>query len=77
MLTINRVVRSQAEHETNKSKFLYAIDYTTPTIFNSAEAMKTNMKCQLSKAKVGNMKNFCFGSMLVTIFLEQVPLFQF
>lgn len=34
LLTINRVAGSQVEHDTNKSNFLYAIDYTTPTIFN-------------------------------------------
>ena len=33
VLTINRVVESQAPHETNKSKF-HAIDYMVPTIFN-------------------------------------------
>ena len=44
LLTINRVAGSQVEHETNKSKFLYAIDCTTPTIFNWVEAMKMNIK---------------------------------
>jgi len=77
LLTINRVVRSQVEHETNNLKFLYFIDCTTPTIFNWAEAMKMNIKCQLSKAKVGNQKQFGFGSVVVTFFLERVPLFQY
>ena len=75
LLTINKVVRSQVVHETNKLKFLYAIDCTTPMIFNWAEAMKINIKRQLTKAKVGNLKQFCFGSVLVTSFLEWVPLF--
>ena len=39
--------------------------------------MKMNIKRQLSKAKVGNLKKFLFGSILVTFFVEQVPLFQF
>jgi len=59
LLTINRMARSQVEHETNKLKFLYVIDCTTPMIFNWAEAMKINIKHQLSKAKVGNLKQFC------------------
>lgn len=75
LLTINKVVGSQAVHETNKSKFLYAIDCTTPTIFNWVEAMKINIKCQLTEAKVGNLKQFCFGFVLMTFFLERVPLF--
>lgn len=69
LLTINRVVGSQAMHGTNNSKFLYAIDCTTPTIFNWEEAMKINIKCQLTKAKAGNLKKFCFRSVLVTFFL--------
>lgn len=77
LLTINRVAGSQAEHETNKSKFLYAIDYTTPTIFNWEKAMKINIKRQLTKAKAGNLKKFCFRSVLMTFFLERVPLFQY
>lgn len=44
LLTINRVVGSEVEHETNKLKFLYAIDCTYPMIFNWAEAMKMNIK---------------------------------
>jgi len=75
LLTINRVVGSQVEHETNKSKFLYAIDCTAPMIFNWAKAMKMNIKRQFSKAKAGNLKQFGFGSVLVTFFLEEVSLF--
>lgn len=70
LLTINRVARSQVEHETNKSNFLYAINYTAPTIFNQTEAMKMNIKHQFSRAKVGNLKKFAFGFVLVTFFLE-------
>lgn len=56
LLTINRGAGSQAEHETNKSNFIYVIDCRAPTIFNWAEAMKMNIKRQLSKAKAGNLK---------------------
>ena len=75
LLTINKVAESHTVHETNKSKFLYAIDFTAPTIFNWVEAMNINIKCQLTKAKAGNLKQFFFGSILVTFFLERVPLF--
>ena len=70
LLTINRVAGSQAKCETNKSKFLYAIDCTAPTIFNQAKAIKMNIKCHLYKAKAGNLKQFGFGSVLVTFLLE-------
>lgn len=70
MLTINIVARSQVKHETNKSKFLYVIDCTAPMIFKWAEAMNMNIKCQLSKAMSGNLKQFGFRSVFVTFFLE-------
>ena len=44
MLTINRVAGSQVKHETNKFKFLYAIYYTAPMVFNWVEAIKMNIK---------------------------------
>lgn len=56
LLTINRVVGVQALHESNNSKFQYVIDYTMSIVFNWVESMKVNMKNQLSKAKVGNLK---------------------
>jgi len=34
LLAINKVARSEVEHENNNSKFLYAIDCTTPMTFN-------------------------------------------
>jgi len=77
LLTINRVAGSQVVHETNKSKFLYSIDFTTSTFFNWVEAMNINIKHQLTKSKVGNLKKFFFGSVLMTFSLEQVPLFQY
>lgn len=77
LLTIKRVARSQVPHETKNLKFLYAIDFTVSTIFNWAKSMKINMKHRLLKAKVGSLKQFCFGSVLVTFFLEWVPLFQY
>lgn len=39
--------------------------------------MKVDMKRQLSKAKVGNLKQFCYGSVLAAFFLEWVSLFHY
>jgi len=39
--------------------------------------VKVNMKHQLSKAKVGNLKQFCYGSVLVTFCLEWILLFHY
>lgn len=77
LLTINRVVGAQASHESNKSKFQYDIDCMSLTIFNWVESMKVNMKHQLSKCKAGNLRKFGYGYVLVTFFLEWIPLFHY
>lgn len=51
LLTKNKVAGDQEQHGTNESKFQYVINCTTLTIFNWVEAMKVNMKHQLSKSK--------------------------
>ena len=77
LLTINRVVEAQALHESNKSKFQYTIDCMMPTVFNWVEAMKVNMKRELFKCKVGNLRQFGYRSILVALCLEQIPLFHY
>ena len=47
-----------------------------PTIFNSAEAVLSQMKEQLSKEKGGRNKNFNYGSILIYFALERISLMQ-
>jgi len=45
-----------------------------PTIFNSNEGVLENMKEELTKAKDGRLKNFGYGSILISFSLENIPL---
>lgn len=53
------------------------MDCLTPTVFNWCEGLLANMKNQLTKCKTGCLKQFGYGSILVTFFLEHVPLFHY
>jgi hypothetical protein len=44
-----------------------------PTMFNWCEGLLENMKDQLTKCKTGRLKQFGYGSILVSFFLERVP----
>jgi len=75
--TMAHIVGSQALHKVLKSQFQYAVDYLTPTMFNWCEGLLANMKRQLTKGKQRKLKQFGFGSILVALFLEHVPLFWY
>ena len=47
-----------------------------PIVFNWAEAVLSQMKEQLSKAKGGRKKNFNYGSIFISFALERIPLMQ-
>ncbi len=73
LFTFTRDVGAQAPHEAMKNHLLLAMECLSPTIFNWASAVTTNMKRQLTKAKQGKLQLFGYGSILVTFFLECVP----
>ena len=70
--TITRAMESQAPHEATKTQLLIAVDYLTLTIYNWVEAMKR----QLTKCKKTKLKQFGYGSILVSFFLKRLAIFQ-
>jgi hypothetical protein len=44
-----------------------------PRVFNWCDGVLGNMKTQLTKRKNGDLKQFGYGSILVSFFLERVP----
>jgi len=76
LFTITRMVGSAAPHITLQSYFQYAIEWTEPYIFNWLDAILCSMKRQLMKCRKGDLKQFGYGSLLVSFFLESVPLLQ-
>jgi hypothetical protein len=76
LFTIARMARSSAPHMALQSYFQYAIECTEPRVFNWADAILRNIKKQLTKCRQGDLKQFGYGSLLVSFFLERVPIFR-
>ena len=76
LFTIMHTAGVQAPHEASKNHLLLASDCLNPTLFDWAIAVTTNIKRQLTKCKHGGVKQFGYGSIVVSFFLERLPIFQ-
>jgi len=76
LFTITRAAGAQAPHEATKNQLLLASECMNPTIFDWATVVTINMKRQLTKCKRGKLKQFGYGSILVSFILERLPIFQ-
>jgi hypothetical protein len=76
LLAIAWMAGSPAPHMVLQSYFQYAIECTEPRVFNWVDAMLCMVKKQLTKCRRGNLKQFRYGSLLVSFFLERVPLLR-
>ena len=59
-----------------QSYFQYAIECTEPRVFNWEDVVLRSIKRQLTKCRRGELKQFGYGSLLVSFFLERVPVFR-
>jgi hypothetical protein len=76
VFTITHVAGSAAPHMALHSQFQYAIECMEPRVFNWCEGLLKNMKKQLTKCRTGLLKQCGYGSILVSFFLERVPLLR-
>lgn len=76
LFTITWVVGSQVPHEATKNHLILVAKCLNTTLFYWATAVTTNIKRQLTKCKQGKQKQFGYGSILVSFFLEWLPIFQ-
>jgi hypothetical protein len=74
IFTITCVSRSETPYMALQSQFQYAIECMEPRVFNWCEGLLKNMKKQLTKCRTGRLKQFGYRSILVSFFLERVPL---
>jgi hypothetical protein len=74
LFTIARMSRSVSPHMDLQSYFQYAIECTEPWVFNWADTVLRSVKRQLTKYMRGDLKQFKYGSLLVSFFLERVTL---
>jgi hypothetical protein len=73
LFTIAWMAGSASPHMALQSYFQYAIECTEPRVFNWCDGVLRSMKTQLTKRKNGDLKQFGYGSILVSFFLERVP----
>jgi hypothetical protein len=76
LFTIAHMAGSAAPHMALQSYFQYAIECTEPRVFNWSDAVLRSIKRQLTKCRKGDLKQFGYGSLLVSFFLERVPLLR-
>jgi hypothetical protein len=73
LFTIAQMEGSVAPHMALQSYFQYALECVEPRVFNWADAVLRNLNKQLTKCRRGNLKQFGYGSLLVSFFCERVP----
>lgn len=76
LFTITRASGVHAPHEASKNHLLLAAECLKPTLFDSTSAVTVNIKRQLTKCKRGGNKQFGYGSIIVSFFLERLPIFR-
>jgi hypothetical protein len=68
-----QIINSHSLHMDLQSYFHYAIDCTEPRVFNWCDGLLHSIKSQLTKSKNGELKQFGYGSILASFFLERFP----
>ena len=74
--TIAQMAGSFAPHMALQSYFQYAIECSEPRVFNWADVVLHSIKKQLTQCRQGALKQFGYGSLLVSFFLERVLVFR-
>jgi hypothetical protein len=70
LFTIAQMAGSAAPHMALQSYFQYDLECLEPQVFNWADAVLRNLKKQLTKSRRGDLKQFGYGSLLVSFFCE-------
>ena len=61
-------------HQATQAHILYMLECMTSTIFNWSEGLLVRLKDHLTKRQQGELKQFGYGAVVVSFFLERVPL---
>ena len=73
LFTMQHILGSQGAHQASHSHILYSIEEMAPTYFNWVEALLFTLKEQLTKCWLGELKQFGYGTILVSLFFKRVP----
>jgi hypothetical protein len=70
LFSIINLVGSTSAHLASRSQMAYYLQCVEPTLFNWSTAFLHNVKDQISRCRMGQQKQFGYGSFLVSFFLE-------
>ncbi len=70
------LVGSKSPHIATKAQLLLAIDYFQPHMFNWCEAVLRQLKVELTTCKTRTQHSFGYGTIIVSFFLERVPVMR-
>ena len=73
-LTIEKVAVSSASHQTSRPYILYELECMAPSIFNWTEGLLVSLKDQITKCWRGEIKQFGYEEVVVSLFMERVAL---
>ena len=76
LYSLSRVAGSAVTHQVSKAQMLYALECMEPRIFNWCDGVLRNIYNQLTNCKEGHLKDFGYGSIIVSFFLERAPVFH-
>jgi hypothetical protein len=76
LFTIAWMAGSVVPHMALQSYFQYSIECTEPRVFNWADAVLCNIKKQFTKCRRGDLKQFGYGFLLVSFFLERFSMLR-
>lgn len=71
---IVRLVGSKSPLVAKKAQLLLAFDCVQPQTFNWCEVMLRQLKAELMSCKTRTQHNFEYGTIIVSFFLERVPI---
>jgi hypothetical protein len=74
LYTITHMGGSASPHMDFQIHFQYVIECMEPRVFNWCEGVPKSMKKKLTKCQNGRLKQFGYRSILVSLFLERVPI---
>lgn len=70
------MVGSAATHQVSKAQMLYALECMEPRIFNLCDGVLQKIFTQLTNCKGGHLKDFGYGSIIVSFFLKRALVFR-
>ena len=76
LFTMQGVSRSHGAHQASRAHMLYSVEAMAPTVFHWAEALLVVFKKQLTKCIHGELKRFGYGTIIMSFFLERVPVLR-